>query len=74
MRHRLPGNKKGIEGFKTFTIEDEEVFHTQSCLSPVWDTALAAIALLDSQFPADHPAVARAGEWLIKEQVLTGGD
>lgn len=69
-----PVVKKGLEGFKTFTIEDEEVFYTQPCLSPVWDTALASIALLDSQLPAEHQAVVRAGEWLIKEQILTGGD
>ena len=69
-----PVIRKGLDGFNTFIIEDKEVFYTQPCLSPVWDTALAAIALLDSDLSADHEAVAKAGDWLIKEQVLTGGD
>ncbi len=65
---------KALDGFKTFTIEDKDTFYTQSCLSPVWDTALAAIALADSELPANHESLVRAGEWLIKEQVLTWGD
>ncbi|MBI2867114.1 MAG: squalene--hopene cyclase, partial [Chloroflexi bacterium] len=60
--------------FKSFTIEEGDTLRTQSCLSPVWDTCLAAIALADSGLPPDHPALAKAGEWLVKEQVLTGGD
>jgi squalene-hopene/tetraprenyl-beta-curcumene cyclase len=55
-------------------VEDDEVFNPQACLSPVWDTALAMIALLDSGLPPDHPALVQAGRWLLREQVLTGGD
>ena len=47
---------------------------TEPCLAPVWDTSLAAIALLDADLPRDHPALVRAGEWLLREQVLAGGD
>jgi squalene-hopene/tetraprenyl-beta-curcumene cyclase len=32
------------------------------------------IALLDSGLPPDHPALQLAARWLIREQVLTGGD
>jgi len=67
--------KRGLEGFNgAWAIENNEVFNPQACLSPVWDTALAVIGLLDSGLPADHPALVQAGKWLLKEQVLTGGD
>jgi squalene-hopene/tetraprenyl-beta-curcumene cyclase len=57
-----------------FCIEDGEGLRMQSCISPVWDTALTALALLDSGEKPDHPALRRAGRWLIEKQVLTGGD
>ncbi len=65
---------KGLQGFETFAIEDEEIFYTQACLSPTWDTALAMIALLDSGLPPDHPALFKAAFWLLKEQIVVGGD
>ena len=69
-----PVMKKGLAGFDSFAIEDEETFNPQACLSPVWDTALAMIGLLDSGLPADHPALVKAGRWLLREQILGGGD
>ncbi|HXG36230.1 MAG TPA: squalene--hopene cyclase, partial [Dehalococcoidia bacterium] len=70
-----PVIKKGLEGLETsFAIEDEEIFNPQACLSPVWDTALAMIGLLNSGLPSDHPALVSAGRWLLREQVLSGGD
>jgi len=72
-----PVMRKGFSGFygkKGFGIEDGETFRLQSCLSPVWDTGLALIALQDAGLPADHPALIKAGEWLLNEQIFTGGD
>src|SRR5262249_33237296 len=46
----------------------------QPCVSPTWDTALTAKALLDSGVAADHPALRRAADWLIRNQILTPGD
>ncbi len=65
---------KGLRGFEDFAIEDERTFRTQSCMSPVWDTCLAATALLDSGLPPDHPALTRAGRWMLNEQIFSGGD
>ena len=61
----------GPEGF---AIEDDEMFHLQSCLSPVWDTGLALMALEDAGMAGDHPAILRAAEWLLDEQIFAGGD
>ena len=65
---------KGLAGFDGFAIQDDETLRIQACISPLWDTALAMIALLDSGMEPDHPALVSAGQWLVKEQVLTGGD
>ena len=70
-----PVMKRGLAGFEGhWAIQDGEIFNPQACLSPVWDTALAMIALLDSGLSPAHPAIVQAGRWLLREQVLTGGD
>jgi squalene-hopene/tetraprenyl-beta-curcumene cyclase len=42
--------------------------------SPVWDTALAAIALADAGLSGEHPAMRRAMRWLQAEEVRVRGD
>jgi len=72
-----PIMKKGWSGFygkEGFAIEEEETFHMQPCLSPVWDTALAMIALEDATVSPDHPMLVSAGSWLLDEQIFSGGD
>ena len=36
--------------------------------------ALAVLALRDAGVPADHPALRRAGDWLLAEEVTVSGD
>ncbi|HYZ32582.1 MAG TPA: squalene--hopene cyclase [Crenalkalicoccus sp.] len=43
--------------------------YVQPCLSPVWDTALAAHALLEAGGPAAEAAACRALNWLLPHQV-----
>jgi len=64
----------GLYGETGFAIHEDGAFHLQSCLSPVWDTGLALMALQDVGLPPDHPAIVRVARWLLDEQVLTGGD
>jgi squalene-hopene/tetraprenyl-beta-curcumene cyclase len=40
----------------------------------VWDTALAMIALSDAGIEGDHPAMLKAAEWLLAEEVTCKGD
>ncbi len=40
----------------------------------MWDTALAVVALSDAGVPGDHPALVRAAEWLLGEEVTVRGD
>ena len=69
-----PVMARGIAGFDLFSIEDDETLHVQACISPQWDTCLAITALVDSGIDPGHPAVVKAGEWLISKQELRGGD
>jgi squalene-hopene/tetraprenyl-beta-curcumene cyclase len=46
----------------------------EACQSPVWDTALALVALSDAGTPREHPALARAAQWLLGEEVRLRGD
>jgi squalene-hopene/tetraprenyl-beta-curcumene cyclase len=72
-----PVIQKGLAGFygeRGFAIEEEESFHLQSCLSPVWDTGLAMMALEDAGLSPDHPAFVKGGRWLLDEQIVSGGD
>ncbi|MFO8033891.1 MAG: squalene--hopene cyclase [Candidatus Bipolaricaulota bacterium] len=69
-----PVLRKGIAGFERYAIREEGTFRLQSCISPVWDTGLALLGLLDAGVPPDHPALRNAGDWLLGEQVFTGGD
>jgi squalene-hopene/tetraprenyl-beta-curcumene cyclase len=65
--------KRGLEGLEMFTIEDG-TRRLEACQSPVWDTALALIALADGGLPSDHEGMVRASEWLLDEQILGRGD
>ena len=47
-----------------FTIVEGDMRRLEACQSPVWDTALAVIALADAGLPPDHEALRRAGRWL----------
>ena len=44
--------------------------YCQPCVSPVWDTALATLAMQESGCPASLAAATRALDWLQTEQLL----
>ncbi|HZU69026.1 MAG TPA: squalene--hopene cyclase [Ktedonobacteraceae bacterium] len=69
-----PVMRKGIEGHEVFSLEDETGWRFQACMSPVWDTAWAMLALRHAGIQRDHPAMRRAVQWLLQEQIFTGGD
>ncbi len=69
-----PAVAKGLEALANFCIEGEDSLVLQSCVSPIWDTALALKALADSGVPTDHPALGKAAQWLLDREVRKGGD
>ncbi|MHC0061616.1 squalene--hopene cyclase [Nostoc sp. UIC 10890] len=66
--------ERGLQAIDNFAIETEDSYRVQPCVSPVWDTAWAMRALVESGFAPDHPAVVKAGEWLLQKQILDYGD
>ncbi|MDB9449493.1 squalene--hopene cyclase [Dolichospermum circinale] len=69
-----PVIERGLKAVDNFAIETENSYCVQPCVSPVWDTAWAIRALIDSGFPPNDPAIVKAGEWLIEKQILDYGD
>jgi squalene-hopene/tetraprenyl-beta-curcumene cyclase len=64
----------GLRGIDGFTMHDGDLRWIEACQSPVWDTCLAVTALLDAGAPPDDPAVKRAAEWLLDEEIRVKGD
>lgn len=54
---------------KLVTVHAEEAY-VQPCLSPVWDTSLAAHALIETGDARAHEAARRGLEWLRPLQIL----
>ncbi len=69
-----PVMQAALEGLDAFTIEDEAGRRIEACQSPVWDTALAVVALADAGVPPDDPSLRRAGRWLVDEEITVPGD
>jgi squalene-hopene/tetraprenyl-beta-curcumene cyclase len=69
---------RGLAGLDRFTIKEETpdgpVHRLEACQSPVWDTVLVMIGLADAGLPADHPALTRAAEWVLGEEMPGPGD
>ena len=69
-----PACVKGMEAVDRFMLEKDGQLWMQACVSPLWDTAICANALLDSGLPNDDPALVKAGEWIVSKQVIKRGD
>ena len=73
-----PVIRRGLAGLDRFTITEDSpegpVRRMEACQSPVWDTVLAMIALADAGLPAGHPALTRAADWLLTEEIAGPGD
>ncbi len=70
-----PVLRAGLESLDRFAIWREDGSRMiEACQSPVWDTCLATVALADAGLPADHPALVKAAEWMLGEQVTKRGD
>ena len=69
-----PVMRRGLEGLRRFSIEDERGWQLQACMSPVWDTAWAMLALRRAGVARQHVALRSAVDWTLAEQVMGGGD
>lgn len=65
---------KALKDLEGLYVESETDFRIQPCLSPVWDTAITALALSESGIPSTHPAMEKAAAWLEAREVRFRGD
>jgi squalene-hopene/tetraprenyl-beta-curcumene cyclase len=67
-----PVRLEALRRFDTLMVDDGERFFFQPCFSPVWDTAIAAYALRQSD--PRHPALSKAAHWLVAREIRRKGD
>jgi squalene-hopene/tetraprenyl-beta-curcumene cyclase len=63
-----------IAELEKLEIEEEETLRVQPCFSPVWDTALAMNALVESGMRPGDPTLLRAAHWLLDKRGNGDGD
>ncbi|MGC8627602.1 MAG: squalene--hopene cyclase [Acidimicrobiales bacterium] len=63
-----------LRGLDNFVLHDDAGRRVEACQSPVWDTALAVVALVDAGEPPTSPAVRAAHDWLLSKEVTVRGD
>ena len=71
-----PALKKGLDGMhgRWMIRRDDGSLRVQACLSPVWDTGLALLALLESGADPSQPSLRKASQWLLREEIRVPGD
>ena len=69
-----PVVRKALGEIDALRVETPDTLRVQPCLSPVWDTALTISTLIEAGLAPDHPALTRAGVWLLDKQTRHAGD
>ncbi len=69
-----PEVRWAMEQLEDLQIAEGDRVRVQPCLSPVWDTAIATIAMADAALPAEHPAWGRVVDWLLSKELRGAGD
>lgn len=69
-----PTIKRQIGELEKLEIEEDDTLRVQPCFSPVWDTAYAIHALVESGVEPDHPDLLRAGHWMMDRRGHGSGD
>jgi squalene-hopene/tetraprenyl-beta-curcumene cyclase len=71
-----PVMRAALDGLERFSVWDpaRTVRQLEACQSPVWDTALAVVALVDAGLDVADPRLAQAARWLVAEEITVRGD
>jgi squalene-hopene/tetraprenyl-beta-curcumene cyclase len=69
-----PEVQQQLHELEKLWINDGETLRLQPCKSPVWDTAIATIALREAGVPAEHAAIRGAINWLLSKESRVRGD
>ena len=66
--------RRGLKALEFFELREGDRTWLQSCISPVWDTALAVRALAAAGLPPQDSPLIRASHWLLSQQIYKRGD
>lgn len=69
-----PSYRWAIGKLEELMIKENGSIRVQPCLSPVWDTAISAIALADAGVRPEEPVARQAVRWLLDKEIRTPGD
>jgi len=69
-----PLTRREINEFSKFEIEENDTIRLQPCVSPIWDTCIAMVALQEAGVEPDHPSLVKSADWILSKQILGGGD
>lgn len=69
-----PALRKAWDDLVELGVEDDGAWFMQPCLSPIWDTALASLALSHSGSDAFDERLVRASDWLLDKRTTVAGD
>lgn len=68
-----PIRREAVRQFEGLIVDDGDRFFFQPCFSPIWDTAIAAYALGESE-AAPRIALERAADWMLSKEIRRKGD
>jgi squalene-hopene/tetraprenyl-beta-curcumene cyclase len=66
--------QKAVKDFEGLFVDDPEDFRIQPCLSPVWDTAINMVALVESGLDSTSEPLQKAANWLYSKEVRIRAD
>lgn len=66
--------QKANQYLRELFVRSDDCIRIQPCHSPVWDTAIATIALNEAGIGSDNQCMKRSIEWLLDREVRTASD
>jgi squalene-hopene/tetraprenyl-beta-curcumene cyclase len=69
-----PDLVEAIRHFENLILESDSRFQFQPAVSPVWDTAICAYALGETEFGASQEALTKAADWRLSKEIRRKGD
>jgi squalene-hopene/tetraprenyl-beta-curcumene cyclase len=69
-----PDLLEAIRHFENLILETDTRFQFQPAVSPVWDTAICACALGETEFSPAPATLTKAADWLLSKEIRRKGD
>ncbi len=69
-----PHVREAMRQLELLEIWEDDFLRMQPCKSPVWDTIISSIALLEAGLDPAHPQLIKAADWVLDREVRTVGD